>query len=184
MVKMEDKRKAGQMQAPDPWIKRHIDLFLEGGKVLDLAAGAGRHTLLSIALGHPVVAVDRDTSRLKKAASGNPDIRQHDLEARAWPLEGERFHGIIVCNYLWRPLFPAVAAALEPGGVLLWTTFALGNEEYGRPRNPEFLLRRNELITAFATDLEVIAFEDRILAGPQPAVRQSLCARRPVVDPG
>ncbi len=93
MVKMEDKRKAGQMQAPDPWIKRHIDLFPEGGKVLDLAAGAGRHTLLSIALGHPVVAVDRDTSRLKKAASGNPDIRQHDLEARAWPWKASGFTG-------------------------------------------------------------------------------------------
>lgn len=182
MVKIEGNLKARHMQAPDPWIKRYIDLVPDGGRILDLAAGAGRHSRLALALGHPVVAVDRDIGRLDTPDTGGANIRKHDLEAGTWPLGDERFEGIIVCNYLWRSIFPHVIAALAPGGILLWTTFALGNERFGRPRNPDFLLHRNELVDVFSADLEVIAYEDREILGPQPAVRQSICARRPVVD--
>ena len=103
---------------------------------------------------------------------------QADLEdGGPWPLSGERFQGIVVTNYLHRPLFPVLADSLAPGGALLYETFMLGNERYGRPSNPEFLLRPGELLDAFK-DLRVIGFEQGYAARPKPAVLQRLCAQR------
>lgn len=173
------------MTLPDPWVMRHLDLVRDGGRVLDLAAGGGRHTVLARRMGFDVLAVDRDVTALNALRSVDGiDVLEADLETGAWPLEGRTFDGIIVCNYLWRPLFPLVAGALAAGGILIWTTFASGNERFGRPRNPEFLLRRNELLTAFAGELGVIAFADREVPPPAPAVRQSIVARRAELDPG
>ncbi|MDA0260764.1 MAG: hypothetical protein O3A21_01000 [Proteobacteria bacterium] len=108
------------------------------------------------------------------------EILPIDLErGTAWPLEDRRFAGIVVTNYLHRPLFPAIATALSPQGVLIYETFALGNERYGRPSNPDFLLRSGELFDAFGSVLEVVAYEHGKIAGPNPRIVQRICAIRP-----
>jgi SAM-dependent methyltransferase len=152
------------------------------GAVLDLAAGGGRHTRLMRALGHPVVAVDRDTAALGALAAGDPGITVigTDLEApgAAWPTGPTRFAGIVVTNYLHRPLFPHIRAALAPGGVLIYETFAIGNERFGRPSNPDFLLRPGELL-ALAAGWLVVAYENLEIARPRPAMVQRIAARAP-----
>lgn len=183
MVKKERHHKGLDIMPPEAWIKKHIDLVPSGGRILDLAAGAGRHTRLALDIGYRVLAVDRDISQLDPSLSAELEIRQCDLETGTWRLEGETFAGVIVSNYLWRPLFPHVVRSLAPGGILLWSTFAEGNERFGRPRNPDFLLAPNELLEAFSVDLEVLHFEHREFPTPRASVRQSICARRPVVDP-
>jgi SAM-dependent methyltransferase len=147
--------------------------LIPNGCVLDLACGDGRHSRLLRALGFDVVAVDREPQSI-------PGVRflQADLEdGSPWPLPGERFQGIVVTNYLHRPLFPVLADSLAPGGVLLYETFMLGNERYGRPSNPAFLLRPGELWQAFG-GLQVIAFEQGAVAEPKAAMIQRLCAVR------
>ncbi|MEC9345125.1 MAG: class I SAM-dependent methyltransferase [Pseudomonadota bacterium] len=168
------------MAAPSFWIKRHIDRVRPGGHVLDVAAGGGRHVGLCRLLGLRVTAVDRDVSGLDRFA-GDADVRivEADLEAGTWPFPGATFDGVIVTNYLWRPTIPDVLGAVAPGGVLLWETFAVGNARFGRPRNPDFLLGPNELLHAVLPDFEVLAFESVEEAGPEPAVRQHIAARRP-----
>jgi SAM-dependent methyltransferase len=165
--------------APSAWVRRFLPLIRPGGRVLDLAAGGGRHTRLLLDMGFRVVAVDRATAGLQQFA-GDPrcDIREIDLETGApWPL-GDGYDGIVVTGYLYRPLFPAIAAALAAdGGVLIYATFALGNERLRRPRNPDFLLRPAELLSAFAA-LTVVAFEQGEIAHPGPAVIQRLAAVR------
>jgi len=147
--------------------------LIPNGCVLDLACGDGRHSRLLRALGFDVVAVDREPQSI-------PGVRflQADLEdGSPWPLPGERFQGIVVTNYLHRPLFPVLAESLAPGGVLLYETFMLGNERYGRPSNPAFLLRPGELWQAFG-GLHVVAFEQGTVAEPKAAMIQRLCAVR------
>ena len=169
---------------PDPWVARFSRLIPGGGAVLDLAAGAGRHAIFLSELGYSVTAVDRDISRL--IASGPAGIEaieaieaiETDLEAGGWPLPGRRFAGIVVANYLHRALFPRLLDALAPGGVLIYRTFQAGNEKYGRPRNPEFLLRPRELMAAFR-GLEIRAYEAGEVLHPAPAVIQRICAIRP-----
>lgn len=165
---------------PSPWVLRWSPLIAPGGAVLDLACGAGRHARLLAARGHPVLAVDRDRALLD-ALGGVPGIEPFAAElehAAPWPLGGRRFAAIIVVNYLYRPLFPQLAAALEEGGVLVYETFAVGNERYGRPSNPKFLLRPGELLDAFRPMLSVVAFEQGRVMRPKPAVIQRLCALR------
>ena len=166
---------------PDPWVARFSGLIPNGGAVLDLAAGAGRHAMFLSKLGYSVTAVDRDVSRL--IASGPAGIEaieaiEADLEAGGWPLPGRQFAGIVVANYLHRPLFPHLLGALAPGGVLIYRTFQAGNEKYGRPRNPEFLLRPRELMAA-VRGLEIRAYEAGEVRHPAPAVIQRICAIRP-----
>jgi SAM-dependent methyltransferase len=149
------------------------------GRVLDLAAGGGRHTVLLREHGYRVVAADRDVSALVAAFADDPvcAIRAVDLESGAWAL-GQDYDGIVVVNYLHRPLFPALIAALAPGGLLIYETFAAGNERFGRPSNPDFLLRPGELLAAFGTALTVIAFEQGIVDRPRPAVVQRIAAAK------
>ncbi len=143
------------------------------GRVLDLACGAGRHARFFAERGDEVLAVDREPQSIPGAR-----FLQADLEnGSPWPLAGERFQGIVVANYLHRPLFPLIAEALAPGGVLLYETFMLGNERYGKPSNPAFLLRPGELWQAFG-GLQVIGFGQGTAALPKPARIQRLCARR------
>jgi SAM-dependent methyltransferase len=162
-------------QNPSAWVRRFLPLIRPGGRVLDLAAGAGRHTGLLVAAGFAVTAVDRDIAALEGLAGERCSVCALDLEARAeWPLGGG-YDGIVVTNYLYRPLLAAIAGALAPDGLLIYETFALGNERLGRPRNPEFLLCRGELLDAFA-GLTVVAFEQGEVSRPRPAVVQRIAA--------
>jgi SAM-dependent methyltransferase len=173
---------------PSAWIVRFTPLVEAGAPVLDLACGAGRHTRLLLGRGHPVTAVDIDVAGLEDLR-GTPglDVVRADLEHGApWPLAGRRFGAVVVTNYLWRPLFPDILDALEAGGVLLYETFAAGNEAYGRPSNPDFLLRPGELIELIELvrgRLQIVAYEHGYLEQPRPMVRQRICAlagERPV----
>jgi SAM-dependent methyltransferase len=152
-------------------------LIPEGGTVLDLACGAGRHTRYLIAQGYHVLAVDIDVAGVDDlSTNANVEILEADLEGGGWPFSGRCFQGIVVTNYLHRPLLPRLVESLAPGGVLIYETFATGNEKLGRPRNPEFLLNPAELIEAFAPRLTIMAYEHAIEEEPTPAVRQRICA--------
>jgi SAM-dependent methyltransferase len=146
--------------------------------VLDLACGAGRHARLLAAAGHPVLALDRDPAALQAAAGPGIATLAFDLEAAdmQWPFAPGRFAGIVVANYLHRPLFPHLLASLAAGGVLLYETFALGNERFGKPSNPDFLLKPGELLQ-LGVGLRVVAFEDGYVDAP--AMVQRLCAVKP-----
>lgn len=143
------------------------------GRVLDLACGTGRHARLFLQRGLEVVAVDRDPQDIPGARFIRADLE----DGSPWPLPGERFEGIVVTNYLYRPLFPVLADSLAEGGVLIYETFMAGNERFGRPSNPAFLLRPGELLEAFR-GLIVKGFEEGPLTQPKPAMIQRLCAVR------
>jgi SAM-dependent methyltransferase len=163
---------------PSPWIVRFASLVPPGGTVLDVAAGSGRHTTLFSLFGHPVVAVDRDTAGLTGLGKG-VEVIAADLEGGApWPLGARRFAGVVVTNYLHRPLFSALIGAVAPGGVLLYETFAAGNERFGKPSNPDFLLKPGELLEAVRGHLRVVAYEDVQVDRPKPAMVQRVAAVR------
>jgi len=166
-----------EVTTPSPWVERWADRVPAGGRVLDLACGRGRHARYFAARGHTVEAVDRDPGKLA-ALEGVAGVatRRADLEGAPWPFEGERFAGIVVVNYLHRPLFAHLLAGLAPGGVLIYETFEVGNERYGRPSNPDFLLRPGELLEVVRGYLRVIAYEDLFIADPRPAMVQRICA--------
>ena len=174
-----------QRGAISRWVAKYAALVSEG-PVLDLACGAGRHTKLFVDRGHEVVAVDRDLEALGILAKHRLVVPvEADLEdGSPWPLPGQRFAGIVVCNYLWRPLLRLLVESLEPGGILIYETFALGQERHGKPSNPDFLLRPNELLEAFAGELEVLAYEHGEFEEPDPVVRQRICARRSPASDG
>ena len=147
-------------QEPSPWVLRFAGRVPEGGPVLDLACGGGRHSRLFLARRHAVTAIDRDISGIADL-SGTPGLEalEADLEnGSPFPLAGRRFAGVIVTNYLYRPLLPALVAAVAPGGVLIYETFARGNERFGRPRNPDHLTRPGELLEAARGKLRVVAY--------------------------
>ena len=166
---------------PSSWVVRHAGLAPAGAAVLDLACGGGRHARLFRLRGHPVTALDIDLSGIADLAA-DPAIEAiaADLESGAgWPLPGRVFGAVVVTNYLWRALLPAIVDAVAPGGLLLYETFAAGNEPYGKPSNPAFLLRRGELLEAARGRLDVVAYEDGRVARPRPAVVQRIAAIRP-----
>ena len=168
-----------ERDAPSAWVERFAPLIRTRGTVLDLACGGGRHTHLLRGLGFRVVAADIDVSRIASLdADEAVEILEIDLERSPWPFEGRRFDGIVVTNYLHRPLLPRLAESLAPGGVLIYETFAKGNELYGRPRNPAFLLEPGELERVFGPLLDVVAYEQVVETEPRSAVRQRICARR------
>jgi SAM-dependent methyltransferase len=163
---------------PSLWITRFAEL-VPAGPVLDVACGGGRHTRLFLERGHAVTAVDRDTSRLDP--TDRLEIVQTGLEdGRDFPLAGRSFAGVVVTNYLFRPLFPLLVACVAPGGALLYETFALGNERFGHPSNPDYLLAPGELLDAVHGELRVVAYEDVVVDEPRPAAVQRIAAvRRP-----
>lgn len=168
-----------EITGPSAWVVRWAHRIPAAGRVLDVAAGSGRHARYFAARGHPVEAVDRDpglSSRL--AGFAGIDATIADLENGPWPYEGAQFAGIVVTHYLHRPLFPRLLAALAPGGVLIYETFALGNERYGRPSNPDFLLRPGELLEVVGGQLRVLGYEDLVVSEPKPAAIQRICAVR------
>jgi SAM-dependent methyltransferase len=163
------------LAAPSPWVKRLVPLIRPGGLVVDLAAGTGCQVRLLLDCGFAVRAVDNDTSALLPFAGPSCKIIEIDLESRAdWPLGGV-YDGIVVTNYLHRPLLPAIGQALAPGGVVIYETFAVGNERFGRPQNPDLLLRPGELLSAFAA-LTIVAFEQGQVIQPRRAVIQRIAA--------
>lgn len=167
------------------WVSRFAPLVPDG-LVLDLACGGGRHARLFAGLGHPVLAVDRDSTALAGSGAERISVLQFDLEREGaehdpeWPLKDVAYAGIVVTNYLHRPLLPALLASLAPGGVLIYETFADGNGQFGKPSNPAFLLQPGELLDAVlrAPDLRIVAYEDGYIAEPAPAMVQRICVRR------
>ena len=164
---------------PSAWVKRFAERITPGGNVLDLACGSGRHSLDMLERGHAVTACDIDISGLSdlKHRPGL-ELVEADLEHSPWPFAKRQFLAIIVTNYLHRPLFPDVLTALAPEGLLIYETFAAGNEAFGRPRNPDHLLQRGELLSGILDGLTIIAYEDLVITAPQPAAVQRVCAHR------
>jgi len=160
-----------------PWVKRFASIIPEEGVVLDLACGAGRHSALLASEGHTVLAVDRDISALGSLKDVLIQTQELDLEGVAWPLLGRQFSGIVVTNYLYRPFLDELPKMLCEGGVLIYETFADGNAQFGKPSNPNFLLKPGELLAlAERSGLKVIAYEDIYLDQPKPAMVQRICA--------
>jgi SAM-dependent methyltransferase len=164
---------------PSRWVQRWAPLIKPHGTVLDVACGSGRHLRWLHAQGFAVTGVDRDVAAVEPLrALGR--IIVADVENAPWPLTGETFDAVIVTNYLWRPLLATIVASVAPGGVLIYETFAAGNDAFGKPSNPNFLLLPGELLWACAT-LQVVAYEDGLLDGPPRRV-QRIAARRQAAD--
>jgi len=162
------------------WVARFGTLIPPGGSVLDLACGAGRHVRYLSERGFRVVAVDRDIAGIEDL-QGHPGVEAHQMDLEdgsPFPFSGRKFDGVVVVNYLHRPLFPALVASLAPGGALIYETFARGNERFGVPSNPAFLLDRGELLDAVRPPLEVVAYEDLEVSDPRPAAVQRIAAVR------
>ena len=186
---------------PSPWLQRWAHLVPAGSAVLDLACGSGRHLVSGAARGWRMTGVDRDADALAAAGSaqrsaqrsakrsaqrsaaglqspGAPaELVQADLETGPWPWPGRQFDALLVFNYLWRPLWPQLLAALAPGGVLIYETFACGNQTVGKPSRPDFLLQNAELLACCA-GLRVVAYEDGYLDSP-PRFVQRVVAVQP-----
>jgi SAM-dependent methyltransferase len=168
---------------PSAWVARFSQLITPGGRVLDLAAGSGRHSLHLAKLGFSVLAVDRDIAALDilaQSTSGMPiQVEQLDLEGSIWPLADKSglFDAVVVTNYLYRPYLGLLPDLLAEGGVLIYETFAHGNAAFGKPSNPDFLLQAGELLDFAARHgLHVLAYSDLYQAQPKPAMVQALCA--------
>ena len=160
---------------PSAWVRRWSHLVAPGSRVLDVACGSGRHVRWFAARGCRVTAVDRDASALA-ALQGLAECVVADLEGAAWPWPGRRFDAVVVTNYLWRPRLPEVLASLDAGGVLIYETFSVGHERFGRPSNPEFLLRTAELLQ-IAQGLRIVAFEEGFEAAPARQVQRIAAVR-------
>ena len=161
------------------WVGRFASLIPPGGRVLDLACGRGRHARLLAARGYGVEAVDCDGEALSGLEGiAGITVRRADLEGGPWPYFGHVFDGIVVTNYLHRPLIPNLLNALGEGGVLIYETFMVGNERFGKPSNPAYLLRPGELLELVRKRFAVVAFEQGEVAAPRPAVIQRICVRR------
>ncbi len=177
-----------QQDQPSAWVQRFAPM-MPSGRVLDLACGGGRHARLLASLGHPVLAVDRDPQALAATAGERIEALAFDLERPGaeneidFPLADGRYSGIVVTNYLHRPLLPALLSSLANGGVLVYETFAAGNGQFGKPSNPAFLLSPGELLHAVASHpdhkvLRVLAYEDVYTDMPKPAMVQRICVQR------
>lgn len=172
-----------ESRTPSAWVARWAPLVQPGGTVLDLACGSGRHARHFAALGHTVLAVDRNADALAALRDvKRVETQVADLEEQPWPYSPAQFSAVVVANYLHRPLFPHLIESLAADGVLIYETFMVGNERYGKPSNPAFLLRSGELLERVAGKLSIVAFEQGTVQGGQPAVVQRLCAVR-AADP-
>ena len=165
-----------------PWVRRWVSHLLSGSEVLDVACGRGRHLALLSELGHKVTGIDREVADAAALDLPGVTLIEADVERGPWPLPMRQFDAVVVTNYLWRPLLPTLIASVAPGGLWIYETFMIGHEHYGRPRNPDFLLQPEELRQAADGQLEELAYEQGGEGQPVAAVRQRICARRPVAD--
>jgi SAM-dependent methyltransferase len=162
---------------PSRWVVRFSHLVRPGGQVLDLAAGGGRHTQWFLSSERPVLALDRDLSHLAWLQHPLLQKVEADLEdPEGWPLGDRTFDAVVVTNYLWRSIFDDIVSAVRHDGVLIYETFAEGNERYGRPRRPEFLLQPGELLAKVAPRMEIVAYEHGYAEHPSERVVQRICA--------
>ncbi len=162
---------------PSLWVTKCSKLLQVESKVLDLACGSGRHARYLADRGHFVTAVDKDIESLTDCDTINRiNVIEFDLEVGAWPFSEDKFDGIIVTNYLHRPTMPHIVEGLSDSGVLIYETFMVGNESFGRPSNPDFLLRTNELIDVVREKLQVVMYEAGPVTLPKPAYVQRICA--------
>ena len=162
-------------ESPSPWVRRWSHLVRPAGTVLDVACGHGRHLRWFSSLGHSVAGVDRAPEAIA-AVAGLGQAVLADIENGPWPFAGRQFDAVVVTNYLWRALFPTLAASVAPGGVLIYETFAAGNETVGKPSRPDFLLQPGELLGA-CEPLRVVAYEDGFLAEPARYVQRIVASR-------
>lgn len=162
---------------PSSFVARFAPIVPRTAPVLDVACGGGRHMRLFQGIGHSVVGVDRDVSGVADLIDlPGVEIVAADLEGGRWPFRGRTFAGIVVTNYLHRPLLPILIDALAPGGVLIYETFARANVRFGRPSAPSYLLRSGELLEAVRGRLQVVAYEHGEISSPKAAAVQRLCA--------
>jgi SAM-dependent methyltransferase len=166
-------------ERPSAWMVSHAESIKPKGTVLDLAAGTGRNARWLAQAGFEVTAIDIDSTALSHI-KGIPGITTlaADLESGPWPFPDQQYDAIVVCRYLHRPLFPQLLTSLVHGGILIYETFMVGHEAHGRPTNPDFLLRENELKQICDEDFDLIAFEQGYQAEPKPAVMQRICAKK------
>ena len=165
-------------EAPSAWVKRWAHLIAPQGRVLDVACGRGRHMRLLAGLGHTPLGIDRDAQALATLADLAPhgETLLADIENQPWPLPHQQFDGVIVTHYLWRPLMPHILDSLAPEGVLIYETFAAGNETVGKPSRPDFLLQPGELLR-ICQHLHIVAFEDGFQSQPDRFVQRIVAVR-------
>jgi SAM-dependent methyltransferase len=166
------------LSAPSPWVLRWAHLVMPSQAILDVACGTGRHAKLFADKGCAVTALDVSSEALQAVAALSPSARtiQADIENAPWPLDGETFDAVVVTNYLWRPLFPTLLASLKDGGILIYETFAVGNETVGKPARPDFLLKSKELLS-LCEGLHVVAYEDGFLTAPDRFVQRIVAVK-------
>lgn len=167
-------------ESPSAWVQRWSHLVPAGGPVLDVACGHGRHLRWFASLGHPVTGVDRAPEAIEAVAALGRAVLA-DIENGPWPFAGERFSAVVVTNYLWRDLLPTLVDSVAEGGVLIYETFAVGNESVGRPSRPDFLLQPGELLSACA-GLHTVAYENGFLPSPERFVQRIVAVRKPPAD--
>lgn len=168
-------------EPPSDWLLKHASYIQPCGNVLDVAAGNGRNSRWLAQHEFQVEAVDRNREALDSMNGiENITLKIADIENGEWPYSDRQFDAVVVCRYLHRPLFSALYDSLAPGGVLIYETFMQGQEAYGRPSNPDFLLRPNELLKVFQDRLEIIAFEQGYCEVPKPSMMQRICATKKI----
>ena len=167
-----------ELNSPSKWVTRFVTLIAPGGTVLDLASGHGRHTKFLLKNGFKVTSLDANISGLKTISDKNGlEIIEKNLEkCGSWPLGQRQFSGVIVTNYLHRPLFPHIISSLKDNGVLIYETFAIGNQNFGKPTNPKFLLKPGELLAEVFGKLRIVAYEEGFFQTPKKSVKQRICA--------
>jgi len=167
------------VEPPSTWLEAHVACIRPQGSVLDVAAGKGRNARWLAQQGFRVEAVDRDAEAMQ-AMRGIDGITLQvaDLEQDGWPYADHQFDAIVVCRYLHRPLFPHLIDSLAPDGVLIYETFMQGQEVYGKPSNPDFLLKPDELLEVFQPALEILAFEQGPQESPKPCMLQRMVGRK------
>ncbi|MDO8904861.1 bifunctional 2-polyprenyl-6-hydroxyphenol methylase/3-demethylubiquinol 3-O-methyltransferase UbiG [Hydrogenophaga sp.] len=168
-------------ETPSHWVQRWTHLIPPGGSVLDVACGHGRHMRWLADAGHRVTGVDRSPEAIAAVQPLGRAV-QADIENGAWPFAGERFDAVVVTNYLWRPLLSTLLESVAPGGVLIYETFAAGNETVGKPSRPDFLLQPGELLQVCQL-MHVVAFEDGFCDQPARFVQRITAVRKPTEPP-
>ena len=169
---------------PEPWVLHATHLVPPRAPIVDIACGGGRHARWFLANDHQATLIDRDVSAVADLRNDvGATIVSADLESSHVDIlhiiPPARFGGVIVVNFLWRPLMSAIVEAVAPGGVLIYQTFAVGNARHGKPSNPDYLLRPGELLDAVSGRLEVLRYEHGEDLLDRPVTIQRIVARRP-----